>query len=158
MTLNIRPHHPKDIPWILSLSDRLTAFDLPAWRQAETINDANQTLLKKALEEPEPGSTFLIAEMDGGVRAGFIFLQTETEFFSRQPQGYISDLVVHPDHEGQGVGRALMQAAETWAQDNGFPVLTLYVFASNTRARQLYEKVGFQADLIKYARPIPPKV
>lgn len=157
MPPHIRPYQPEDIPWILSLSDRLTAFDLPAWRQAETINAANQTLLKKALEEPETGSTFLIAEVDGNVRAGFIFLQTEAEFFSHEPQGYISDLVVHPDHEGQGVGRALLQAAEAWAQDKGFAVLTLYVFASNTRARQLYEKVGFQADLIKYAKPIPPK-
>ncbi len=157
MVLTIRPHQPQDIPWILSLADRLTAFDLPAWRQAETINDANQLLLKKALEEPEPGSAFLVAETDGGVRAGFIFLQIEKEFFSGQPQGYISDLVVHPDHEGQGVGRALMQAADAWAQDSGFPVLTLYVFANNARARQLYEKVGFRAELIKYAKPIPPK-
>ena len=51
----------------------------------------------------------------------------------------------------------LLNAAENWVRMMGYDVLTLNVFAGNHRARQIYEKNGFQADVIKYGKIIPDK-
>ncbi|MGE5377355.1 MAG: GNAT family N-acetyltransferase [Bacteroidota bacterium] len=55
----------------------------------------------------------------------------------------MSDLAVDQKFEGQGIGRLLLEVAEDWTRSNGYHLLTLYVFAGNTRALQIYEKHGF---------------
>jgi ribosomal protein S18 acetylase RimI-like enzyme len=51
-------------------------------------------------------------------------------------------VLVHRDHRGHGVGRALL--AHALAQCEGrFDNVRLSVFATNTRARKLYEEFGF---------------
>ena len=45
----------------------------------------------------------------------------------------------------RGIGTALLNHAEQWARDTGtIQLLTLWVFASNTRARALYDKMGYR--------------
>lgn len=39
--------------------------------------------------------------------------------------------------EGQGVGRALMDAAETWSRSRGHRFVTLSVFPNDTRALRM---------------------
>ena len=56
--------------------------------------------------------------------------------------------------EGQGIGRALLDYATDWAREHGADALTLNVFPGNTRARALYERAGFQTDLLKLVRPL----
>jgi len=48
-----------------------------------------------------------------------------------------------PDARGKGLGRRLILAAIDAARERGFERVELDVFASNTRARVLYEHVGF---------------
>jgi ribosomal protein S18 acetylase RimI-like enzyme len=81
------------------------------------------------------------------MRLGFLYVTTQTDFFTGERHAHISDIVVARDGEGQGVGRALMQAAETWAQSRGYRFVTLGVFPNNTRARSLYERLGFRTDV-----------
>jgi GNAT superfamily N-acetyltransferase len=49
--------------------------------------------------------------------------------------------------EGQGVGSALLRAAEDWGRDRGFSKLTLAVFSDNRRAKAVYERQGWQPEL-----------
>ena len=44
---------------------------------------------------------------------------------------------------GKGLGRALMQACLDWARAAGVRKVTLGVFATNERARRLYQSLGF---------------
>ena len=48
-----------------------------------------------------------------------------------------------PDARGKGLGRRLILAAIDSARERGFERVELDVFASNTRAKALYERVGF---------------
>jgi ribosomal protein S18 acetylase RimI-like enzyme len=155
MTVQIRNFIPSDREHILSLVGRFSEFELPSWRQKEEIDRANRSFLEQAMNEPEPGSAIFVAEDEQGAFAGFIHLQTQTDYFSGEKQGYISDLAVDPKLEGQGIGRLLLEAAEDWTRSNGYPLLTLYVFAGNTRARQIYEKHGFREEVIKYVKVLP---
>ncbi len=106
------------------------------------------------MEQPEPGSTVLIAEAENGAPAGFIHLETQTDYFSGEKHGYISDLAVLREYEGQGLGRLLLSAAEDWARQAGFRLLTLYVFAGNIHAKRIYEKAGFEQEVIKYVKTL----
>jgi len=54
-------------------------------------------------------------------------------------------LAVHPDVQGLGLGKALMEGIEAWARAVEPPLLRLElaVRADNTRARGLYRKLGY---------------
>ena len=52
----------------------------------------------------------------------------------------ISQLYIHIEHHGNGIGRMLLDRAK--AQSSG--KLTLYTFEVNKHAQQFYEKQGFK--------------
>ena len=56
--------------------------------------------------------------------------------------------------EGQGIGQALLNAAEAAAGEHGAQTITLHVFSTNSRARRLYERSGYDGELIRYIKPI----
>lgn len=62
---------------------------------------------------------------------------------------------VHPEAQGLGLGRRLMEAALAWATDGpgreAPPIqrLELYVRADNLRARRLYESLGFEVEGVR---------
>lgn len=152
--IQIRTFKTSDIEFITSLITRFSEFDLPAWRTAAEINHTNRALLHQAMAQPEPDSAIFIAEDEAGRPAGFIHLQTQTDYFSGEKHGYVSDLAVDQAFEGQGVGRLLLETAEAWSRTKGYVLLTLYVFAGNARAQRLYEKHGFNPELVKYVKRI----
>jgi ribosomal protein S18 acetylase RimI-like enzyme len=152
--IHIRDFQPSDHDFIAALVLRFSEFDLPEWRTRSEVDNINRVTLQKAIEQPEPGSVIFVAEDDEGRQAGFIHLQTQIDYFNGEKHGYISDLAVDKVFEGQGVGRALMNKAEEWARQQGYGLLTLYVFAGNKRAQLFYEKNGFQQEVIKYAKGI----
>lgn len=57
----------------------------------------------------------------------------------------ISNVAVHPNRQGRGIGRALLEAAVDYAEDCGGTWTVLQVRDSNLIARRLYESLGFQA-------------
>lgn len=154
MTIHLRPFTSSDTNFIESLVPRFSEFDLPAWRQKDEIDGANLASLKKAMEKPEPGATIFIAEDETEKRAGFVHLQTQTDYFNGEKVAYISDIAVDTAFEGQGIGRILLDKAEEWAREQGCSLLTLYVFSNNSRARKVYEKLGFKEEVTKYVKPL----
>lgn len=155
MTIRIRSFEPTDSDFIKSLIPRFSEFDLPEWRQKSKIDCAAQISLQKAMEQSESDSAIFIAEDETGTRAGFIHVQTQIDYFGEK-HGYISELAVDSSFEGQGVGRILLETAESWARAMGHRLLSLYVFAANTHAMQVYEKYGFDQEVIKYVKEIGP--
>ena len=56
---------------------------------------------------------------------------------------WVLDLFVHPDHQGRGLGRVLLQRAVAGTKDAGHATLGLVVSDGNP-ARELYERLGFR--------------
>lgn len=56
---------------------------------------------------------------------------------------YLDTLAVFPDYRGRGIARALIEAVRSRAAECGKP-LGLLVDKANTRARALYDSVGFR--------------
>lgn len=55
----------------------------------------------------------------------------------------LSQLAVHPDCRGQGLGEQLMDAAETWAREQGFAQLALDTAEPAEALRRRYERRGY---------------
>jgi GNAT superfamily N-acetyltransferase len=58
--------------------------------------------------------------------------------------GHVEQVSVDPDHQGQGVGRALMTWAEDWARADGRQGVTLTTFRDVPWNAPLYRRLGFR--------------
>lgn len=85
---------------------------------------------------------------------GFVSL-SDRRHFTGEVDGYIGELVVAADFEGRGVARQLLSAAECWAMKEGLRSLTLETGARNTRARLLYEALGYEYEDVRLTKLLP---
>lgn len=58
-------------------------------------------------------------------------------------RGWIYYVAVAPNLRGQGLGHALVDAAEEWLRERGIPKVMLMVRAANTQVLDFYEEQGF---------------
>nr|WP_269448579.1 GNAT family N-acetyltransferase [Metabacillus kandeliae] len=56
---------------------------------------------------------------------------------------YIQDIVVHPDYQGKGIGKEIMQALLQYLKDHAPDKAFVGLFASEGKT-QFYENFGFQ--------------
>ena len=153
MSLLIRLAEDDD-DFILALVPRFGDFALPPWRRRHECIEGVRNDLLRHLEDQPANSYLFVAENADGERVGFIHLQRTEDFFTGRSNCHISDLAVMPQHEGTGVGRALLAHAEAWAREHRCQLVTLAVFPGNERARALYEATGYATDLLRLAKPV----
>ncbi len=68
-------------------------------------------------------------------------------------RGWVYYLATASDLRGQGLGEAMMRAAEGWAAERGMPKLQLMVRHDNAEVRGFYESIGYTAEPVTvYAR------
>src|SRR5690606_33361264 len=60
-------------------------------------------------------------------------------------EGHVTNVAVHPDYRGQGIGYRLLKAIEGIALARGHRRMTLEVRTSNDVAQRLYRKLGYVA-------------
>ncbi len=154
LEIRIRQASADDKEFITSLVPRLAEFGPPPWRDAAEMTATDLGVLSDRLCNRPSGTAIFIAEDGGGAPLGFIHLQTGTDYYNREEHGHIADVVVAPGCEGRGVGRLLMKRGEEWARSRGYTWLTLSVFAQNLRAREVYERLGYGADIMKYVKEL----
>ena len=84
-----------------------------------------------------------VAEDAGGVLAGMLTL-TYCQTLARSKY-WIEDVIVRPEFRGQGIGRALVEAAVSHVKDTCTQA-SIYLTSNPTRqaARALYRSVGFE--------------
>ena len=66
------------------------------------------------------------------------------EQMAEDHQYYISYLAVLPKFRGRGIGTCLIRYAEEKAAKQGFDECAICVLVENTRARELYERLGYR--------------
>lgn len=74
---------------------------------------------------------------------GIAVLRFRPAIFTAGLECYLAELYVAPDRRGQGLGRALMDAAIALAREAGADTMDLGTHQTDTAARGLYESLGF---------------
>jgi RimJ/RimL family protein N-acetyltransferase len=85
----------------------------------------------------------LVAENDTGIVGRLSILRDP-----HPASGHVADvgLMVAAGHRREGVGTALLDAAEDWARGAGIRKLELHVFPHNEAALALYEHAGYRRE------------
>jgi SAM-dependent methyltransferase len=152
--IDVREAVESDRAFVTGTAARLSAFPVPAWRTPDAIVGAEVRTLESHFDRARPGSRLLIAVGPDGLRMGFVFLEVVEDYFTRQRHGHVGMLAVTAESEGKGAGRALLDAADAWASEQGFTRLTLNVFDANSRARGVYERLGYRPETVRYVKEI----
>lgn len=90
--------------------------------------------------------------------AGYLFARHHagktTPYGRKLPELHIEHIAVLPERQRDGIGRALMAAAEDLARDQGCKRLTLDTWAANIDAHAMFHAVGMTPLRHHYAKPI----
>ena len=92
-------------------------------------------------------SVFLLARGQDGSALGFTQLYPTFSSIACRRAFVLNDLYIVEAARGQGVARALLDAARTHAMGAGAAYISLETAIDNTRAQALYESFGFQRDV-----------
>lgn len=87
------------------------------------------------------GDTLVLLAGDGP--DGLAVLRFRMAIWSTGLECYLAELYVTPAQRGQGLGRALMDAALREARDRGADTMDIGVDEPDLVARRLYESLGF---------------
>ncbi len=104
---------------------------------------------------PAQGHALLVAESGDGHLVGWIHVFVAWRLTS-EPFAEIGGLAVAPDWRRQGVGRALLDAAEAWARRQGSRALRVRVSDARHEAPAFYQAAGFRAlkEQTVFAKPV----
>ena len=86
----------------------------------------------------------LVARVNGRV-VGMCTGQVVISTAEGGPALLVEDVVVAPDHRGQGIGRALLTALTDWARGRGVRRLQLLADGNNGSALAFYDRLGWLA-------------
>ncbi len=137
---------------MLELFPRLASFDLPDNRNPKHLWADDARMLTDWAAGNRDDCFVLVAKDEEDRVLGVVMVTLKPELLSHAPSAHLEALVVADNAEGQGVGGSLLAAAEEEARQRGALSMTLHVFALNQRARKVYERAGYDGELIRYIK------
>jgi GNAT superfamily N-acetyltransferase len=94
------------------------------------------------------GGQCFVAEAEGKLTGTIVvkptYSENECEYFTRAGVADIHQFAVDPDIQGNGIGRALLQACEKWALEQGFHELAMDTAEQAEHLIQLYTGLGYK--------------
>ena len=152
--VSIRPATSADGAAVLDLAPRLTEGVAP-WRDRARALAAARSWLTGSLTDAAAGTGIvLVATVPPAADVVGVLSIRPTRHFTGEQDGYIGELAVAEHAARQGIGRALVDAAESWARDAGLTNLTLHTGTYNTSARAFYAALGFAEEEVRLTRPV----
>ncbi len=123
--ITIRPANAGDIPFIREQYVHVEETGAPPWRQAGP-SPYTDAWIEDVVPNAPDEQAILVAIDESGNRLGYTWLLSLTEFDAIAPHGHIAGVAVGSEAAGQGVGRALIAAAEAWCREQGLTEVTLH--------------------------------
>jgi ribosomal protein S18 acetylase RimI-like enzyme len=149
-TTNIRKATLNDAQAITKLGSHVFTVtlgpDFPA-TDLKIYLEENYSIEATAKELKDPDKDMLVATSPSDQILGFALMTRgppEPCICDVPKQVQLQRLYIHPDAQGQGVGKALITRVEAEARKQGFENLWLGVYEKNYKAIGIYEKLGFK--------------
>ncbi len=121
-----------------TFADTCDVYDLTQLAYARWRSVIGQKPLPMNDDYMETMDTHIVELLeDDGVLCGVVELLPEADFL------LIENIAVHPDHQGKGYGRMLMEYAETSARELGLAEIRLYTNAAFAENLEFYAKNGY---------------
>jgi ribosomal protein S18 acetylase RimI-like enzyme len=158
MSTTLRPMNAERLPAWLAESTRQFIEELVA--TGRTREDATQHAAKSMEPafpggQPAPGHGVFDVIGDDGDCVGYLWVGPDT---SDDPGAWwVWDIEIDGDQRGHGYGRAAMLLGEDYARQHGAKTLGLNVFGSNSVARSLYEKLGYETTQLQMRKFLTPE-
>jgi ribosomal protein S18 acetylase RimI-like enzyme len=123
------------------------------WHASGITRPWNDPATDIAFARGGPHSTILIATVGGHVTATAMVGEDGH-------RGWVYYVAAAPEHQGCGLGKAMMHAAEAWLAGRGVWKVQLLVREDNARVRRFYEALGYRDThsicMQKVVEPKPP--
>src|SRR5437016_7145748 len=128
------------------IEDADVAAVIALWQRCGLTRPWNDPAADIALARRKQNSTVLVGRADGTIVA--------TAMVGHDGhRGWVYYVAVDPDRRKQGLGRAIMDAAEARLRAAGLPKLQLLVRRENAQAGAFYRSIGYEeADTIVFAK------
>lgn len=125
--------------------------DLAAGQRAfgsHLLADENRTHARATVARSVVTDELLVAR-DGEV-VGFVTFGVESGAFEQDTvRGVVRNVYVDPDRRGEGIGTALLSAAETALVGRGAETFALEAMAENEAARRFYRRHGYRPQRVE---------
>ena len=103
------------------------------------------------IHDSEEVRAILVVPLAGsGEPVGLAHLRPWVRPLRGEVAGYLDDLFVDPGARGSGAVKALFEAIEAIAEEEGWGLVRWATAKDNQRARGLYERIATQTDWITY--------
>jgi ribosomal protein S18 acetylase RimI-like enzyme len=87
-----------------------------------------------------------VAEDENHAFLGYLWVGEGGNMMTGLKHGYVYDVFVKEEFRERGIGRILMEKAESYCRERGYSSILLMVSVSNQAAISLYGKMGFKAE------------
>ncbi len=77
-----------------------------------------------------------VVEENGEIVGVLVLIQTESGML-------LDNVAVHPEHQGEGLGRRLLELAESETRNQGYAYLDLYTHECMTENIEMYKRIGY---------------
>ncbi len=116
------------------------------------LSEDNRTTIRESVARHAVGDTLLVAR--AGAVVGFAMVAVKPGGFAQDcTRGVVENLYVATGRRGEGVGTALVEAAEARLADRGADVVSIEVMAENGQARELYRRLGYEPHRVELEKP-----
>lgn len=128
----LRPATPADYAWLWTLKrDTMRPYVELTWGSWD--DGAQERFFRRSFD-----AQLIQIVVAGGRDAGLLHVEREPG------ELFLANIQIHPDHQNRGLGTAVVRTVLTSAAALRLPV-RLQVLRVNTRAHQLYLRLGFVA-------------
>lgn len=95
----------------------------------------------------------LLVATDGEDLVGFVTFEVESGVYEQDlTRGLVENVYVVPARRGEGIGSALLAAAEDRLRERGCEAFFLEVLAANGDARRFYREAGYEPHRVQFER------
>jgi GNAT superfamily N-acetyltransferase len=139
--MQIRRAVEADVPNLLPLMRELAQVE----KYADAFAITEEMLREQGFRRSPPDFHCLVAE-ENGVLIGLLVYYFVPFTYRAKPNVIIKELYVADEHRSKGVGKLLMKAIATEAEQAGCGLIKWYVAKWNQRSIEFYERLGAKID------------